>query len=127
MSHSQLHSGIDILLGRNTLLKKHDCLIDHRHKDSIGDESRVVITDCNSLAASLSESLGAAKSLGRSLHCWDDFTELHLWDGVEEVDSDDAGGGLAVVFGLACCAGQAGDTDGRGVGAENCWGWELGS
>lgn len=126
VTHTKLHSRINVLLGRHALLEEHDRLVDHGHEDSVGDETRVVVAHCHGLAACLAERLGAAEGRLVGLHGGDDLAELHLRDGVEEVDSDHARGRLAAVVGLARGTGQAREGDGRGVGAEDGGRGELG-
>jgi len=97
----------------------HPCVegfVDHGHEDAVGDEAGAIVCDEGCFAEFFGEVAGALDDGGVGLESGDDLDESHDGDGVEEVHSDDAGAGA--VDGVFGGAGEFGDADGGGVGAE---------
>ena len=86
---SELHSGIDILLGGHSMLKGVDSLVDIRHEKTVGNEPGNVVRLCGGLAHVSGELEGRVESVLRSTEARDDFNELHHGHGVHEVHTND--------------------------------------
>ncbi len=55
MVHSQLHDPVDTLPGSDAFVERKDCLINHRHQNTIGNEAGRILTIKRRLSQSLSQ------------------------------------------------------------------------
>ena len=107
---AQLHRGVDVLRARLALCVNTDCLVDHRDKDSVYNESGSLAYLYRCLADLGGNRYYAVRHFLRSVQSCNDLNQLHNRSRVEEVHTYN-------VMLQAC--GNLGDGKGGGVGGED--------
>lgn len=109
---AQLHGGVNVLTSGDTLLQDVNGLVDVRHKNAIRNEAGEVLGLGSDLAHLSSEIESGIKSLLARGETGDDLDELHNWNRVHEVHTDDLLGAIGRSSNLR-------DGDRRGVRSED--------
>ena len=101
---SVLHDAINVLLLADSGFQANNRLVDVRHQNAVGEESRGIRACGRDLAHSLAELEGSLESRLGCLETGDDLDALLNGHGVHEVRADHAGGG-GEIGGIGCGGG----------------------
>ena len=86
--HAELHHRVDCLAVGHALHQAVDRLVDHRHQDSVGDETRVIVHLDRHLAQSPGQLHHGIHSLVAGALAADHLHQLHHRHGIHEVHAD---------------------------------------
>ena len=109
---TELHSGINVLLGTQGLGESDDGLVDVGHEKTVGDETRHVLRLSSSLFHGLSERKSSLEGFIGGLEARDDLNQLHDGNRVHEMHTND-------LIRTVSSSSNLRDGDRRGVGGQD--------